>query len=164
MVPFVTSDQPPVDREPGTKVQVIPMKSFRYNPEETVTRQGRSEYVVLGGGPIGASIARTLGADKYTVHYIDDSKESADVSDHQSDPSKVQSLERANLTEASTVIVSTRSDRRNLLIAQLVRANFDVSRILVLANDPEKRDLFEKAGHDSICATTAISAAVSEAI
>lgn len=140
------------------------MKSLRYTPEETVRREGESNYVVLGGGPIGSSIARRLHADRYAVHLVDESKNSPDIPGFRGDPAKIRDLEEADLSEVSTAIVTTQSDRRNLLIAQLVRAKFDVNRIVVLTNDPEKRDLFEAAGHDAVCATTAISTAISEAI
>lgn len=141
-----------------------PMKSLRFTPEETVTREEESNYVVLGGGPIGSSIARRLHADNYTVHLVDESKKSADIPGFRGDPAKIRDLEEADLSPGSTVIVSTPSDRRNLLIAQLVRANFDVDRIVVLTNDPEKLDLFESAGHEPVCATTAISSAMAESI
>lgn len=140
------------------------MKSLRYTPDETVTREGESNYVVLGGGPIGSSVARRLHADNYTVHLVDESKESTDIPGFRGDPANVRDLEEADLSGVSTVIVSTQSDRRNLLIAQLVRANFDVARIVVLTNDPERQELFEAAGHEPVCATTAITSAIAESI
>lgn len=140
------------------------MRSLRYTPEETVRRDRGSDFVVLGGGPIGSSIARRLHADNYTVHRVDESNESTDIPGSRGNPANVRDLEEADISNASTVIIATQSDRRNLLIAQLVRANFDVDRIVVLTNDPEREELFEAAGHEPVCATTAITSAIAESI
>ena len=58
--------------------------------------------------------------------------------------------------------MATGSDSRNLLVAQLVRARFDVSDVVVLAHQPDRVGLFEAAGHDPVCATDALSAALVE--
>lgn len=140
------------------------MKSLLYKTEETVKREKGPKYVVLGGGPIGSSIARELQADEYSVHLVDDSRKPADIPGQEGDPTDLLTLQEANLTEDSTVIVATDSDRRNLLVAQLVQANFTAHRIIVLTNHPERHDLIEEAGHESISAAKVISTAVAESV
>jgi len=56
-----------------------------------------------------------------------------------------------------TVVVATRSDGRNLRVANLLRARADVGRVLVLVNSPGRVEAFSEAGHEPVCATTALS-------
>ena len=80
------------------------------------------------------------------------------------DPATIDALVDAGVATASTVIVATRSDRRNLLIAQLVRARFDVPEIITFVNDPDRVPLFAEAGHEPFCVATAIAEKFGETI
>jgi len=123
-------------------------------------------HYVLGGEHLGTAVATRLRADDHVVKVVDESydSESFDVSGFQGDPTDVHTLETAGVADASTVVVATESDSRNLLIAQHVRANFDVPRIVVLVNAPCRVHLLEDAGHEPICATTVLSDAITETI
>lgn len=63
----------------------------------------------------------------------------------------------AAVPPGSTVVVATRSDGRNLRVANLLRARADVDRVLVLVNSPGRVEAFSEAGHEPVCATTALS-------
>lgn len=119
-----------------------------------------AEHYVLGGGHIGEVLAKRLSEDGYRVALVDDSYDSSELPGQKGDPAELHTLKEAGLSDASTVLVVTQLDRRNLLIAQLVRTHFDVSRILVLSNIPERDTLFEEAGHEPVSATTALSDAI----
>ncbi|WP_257298144.1 NAD-binding protein [Haloarchaeobius sp. FL176] len=121
-------------------------------------------WYVLGGGPVGEQVARRLADIGLRVRYVDDSHESSVVPSHEADPTDVRGLETTGIGPASTVVVATRHDRRNLLVAQLVRVHFDPDRIIVLANRPSSVRLFEEAGHESVCAATVLSTGVAEAL
>lgn len=125
-------------------------------PEEATN----AEQYVLGGGDVGKGVAERLNSGGYAVAFVDESYDSSEFPGQQGDPADLQTLEEAGLADASTVIVAARRDRRNLLIAQLVSAHFDVPRTLVLANTPERSDLLVEAGHETVCATSALSDAV----
>ncbi len=128
----------------------------RNPPEDDAT----GDYYVLGGGPIGEAVAQRLRDAGNRTSIVDESYESTDIPGYQGDPADLQILKNAELTDESTIIVATRKDRQNLLIAQLVSAHFNVGRIIVVANSPDKHDLLAEAGHDPVCATTAISEAL----
>lgn len=130
-------------------------------------RSGGAEeaaYAVLGCGPVGTAVAQRLRADDHTVSLVNESHDSSELPGLRGDPTDVRALEEAGVAAVSTVVVATGSDRRNLLIAQLVRAHFDVSRIVVLANVPSRLDLLADVGHEPVCATTALSDSLVESL
>lgn len=116
-----------------------------------------SAYYVLGGRHLGSAVAQRLRADGYTVCVVDESYARSETPGLRGDPADIRTLEAAGVGPASTVVVATRSDSRNLLIAQLVRANFAVKNVIVLANLPDRLEMFTEAGHDPVCATSTLS-------
>jgi trk system potassium uptake protein TrkA len=119
-----------------------------------------AEYYVLGGGPLGVSIARRLEAEGHTVRLIDDARDPDEVSGIQADPTDVGALEADGIADASAVVVATDEDSRNLLVAQNLRARFDIPDIFVLVHVPDRCELFEEVGHEPVCATTVLSEAL----
>lgn len=118
------------------------------------------EYVVIGGGPLATSVARELDSKGHTVTVVDEALDPSELPGQRGNPEDLSTLEKSGLGSATTAIVGTRSDRRNLLIAQLARAHFDVANILVLTNTPSRNDVVESAGHTPICATTVLADAI----
>jgi trk system potassium uptake protein TrkA len=135
----------------------------RGRDEPSTATTGGSWYV-LGGGHVGEAVARYLGEAGHTASLVDDSHESSVVPSHSADPTDVRALTETGIGPGSTVVVTTDDDGANLLVAQLVRVHLDPDRIVVLANSPETVSLLEDAGHEPICATTALSLGVTEAL
>lgn len=135
-----------------------PMRPFT----RSTTEESAAEYVVLGGNHVGEAIASRLHAGGHDVVVVTDTPTSTDVRTLEGDPAELSTLVDLTLAEEATVLVATRSDARNLLVAQLVRANFDVPRTFVLTNRPDRADSVDAAGHEPICATSAIADAVVE--
>jgi len=133
------------------------MKPNRLRRDDPPGEETGITYCVLGGGHLGAAIVRRLREDGHTVVLVDESNELSETPVLRGDPTDVRVLEEAEVAAASTVIVATESDSRNLLIAQLVRVHFDVPEIVVVANVPERLDLIAEAGHEPVCATSALS-------
>lgn len=115
------------------------------------------EYYVLGGNHLGASVARRLEAEGHTVRLIDDGHEPDDVSTVNADPTDLAALESAGMADAATVVVATPKDSQNFLLAQKLNARFDIPRIYVLVHTPDRRDLFEDAGHQTVCTTSLLT-------
>lgn len=144
----------------GLERHVMPTNIFTQKDETTHENQT----YILGSGPVGVAVARRLRANGHTVRVIDDSIELSEVPAERGDPTNVDLLADVGVDNASTVVVATRSDRRNLLVAQLVSTHFDVPRTIVLANEPPRLSLFEAAGHEPVCATTVLSEALLEEV
>lgn len=115
---------------------------------------------VLGGDHLGTAIARRFRADGHAVTVVDDAAVPTDLASVRGDPADASTLADIDANAASVVVAATASDATNLLVAQLVRTHLDVPRVLVVANRPETVDVLAAAGHDPVCATTAIADAV----
>lgn len=132
--------------------------------DDRPTDREKSTYYVLGGKHLGSAVARRLRADGHPVRVVNESYDRSDTLGVRGDPTDVRTLEAAGVATASTVVVATESDSRNLLIAQLVRACFDVTNIIMLTNIPDRLDVFREAGHEPVCATSALSDALADTI
>jgi trk system potassium uptake protein TrkA len=119
-----------------------------------------AEYVVLGAGGVGVSIANGLRAAGHTVRLVGEQQSSTGLPGVAGAPDDRRVLERAGLTERSTVVVATPRDRRNLLVAGLVRSRFEVADCLVLVNAPDRMDAVAAADLEGFCVTSELSAAV----
>ncbi|MFB6280804.1 MAG: NAD-binding protein [Haloferacaceae archaeon] len=122
---------------------------------------GEANVYVLGGGSTGVAVARRLRAEDRSVALIDAASASATgVPTRRADPTDPAALADAGVEDAPTVVVATPSDSRNLLVAQLAVARFDVDRVVVRANCPTRRRALADAGHDTVCGTTAVADAM----
>jgi trk system potassium uptake protein TrkA len=137
------------------------MQSNPTADDRSIGGGGNVSYV-LGGGRLGVAVARRLRTDGHEVELIDESNDPSEIPGRRGDPADVRVLEEAGVSDTSTVVVATRSDRRNFLIAQLVRANFDAARVVVLANTPDRYELIASAGHDPVCATSVLTDELAE--
>ncbi|MFC6951537.1 NAD(P)-binding protein [Halorubellus litoreus] len=118
------------------------------------------DHHVLGGGHVGDAIADRLRTDGQVVARVDEAAVTTDGSSVRGDPADAATLSTAELTDADAVVVATGSDARNLLVAQQVRAHFDVERVVVLTHHPERVTSMAAAGHEPVCVTTAVADAV----
>lgn len=133
-----------------------PMSPFSRSTNE----ESSVDYVVLGGNHVGEAVARRLQAAGHAVRVVTEAPRETALPSVDGDPAELSTLEEAAVADAGIVVVATDTDARNLLVAQLVRANFDVPHVYVLTNQPDRVDTVDDAGHEPICATSAIADAV----
>lgn len=142
---------------PPHPMTLNPLRSTRSDHPEA---DAAAEYYVLGGSHLGVAVAEGLRAAGHAPTIVDKSYAASDIPGLGEDPADLETLRAVDPPADSTVVVATSHDRRNLLIAQQVRAHFGVDSTLVLANTPDGYEVLEAAGHDPICATTALSEAL----
>ena len=123
-------------------------------PGDPGTATDEQPYYVLGGRAVGRSLARRLRAEGRDVELLDGTDEPDSGTDAAVESDAAAT---AAVPPGSTVVVATRSDGRNLRVASLLRARADVDRVLVLVNSPGRVEAFSEAGHEPVCATTALS-------
>lgn len=138
--------------------------STSFNENDPPEHIAAVTHYILGDDNTGIAIAEQLQANGHQVATVNEGLSSPTVPTIDGDPSSVAVLSEAGIEPASTVIVATRSDRRNLLIAQLVRARFDVSCVVPLVHDPDRFSAFDEAGHKPLCVSTVLSEAVEEVV
>ncbi|MFC7026528.1 potassium transporter [Halomicroarcula sp. GCM10025324] len=60
-------------------------------------------------------------------------------------------------TDAAAAVVALRSDRRALLVTQLLRTQFDIDSVVVLLNDPQRRDAIADLASAVVCGSTCLA-------
>lgn len=138
------------------------MTTTRPTPDSQSDDVREPTHVVLGGCPLAYEITKRLRADGHAAVVVREGHDDPSVPGVDGQPTDAAALAAAGAETATTVIAATRSDRRNLMAAQLARARFGVPRTVVLVNDPRRREALTAAGHESICVAAALSDSVAE--
>jgi len=149
----------PDDRDAPTKETIHP-EPTRCTTTEPTIGDPPPEYFVLGGNHLGTAIARRLQAEGHAVALVDETHVPDDVPGLCGDPTDVEVLETARVEEASTVVVATSRDSRNLLVAQHLRSQFEVSEVIVLVHTPDRCETLADTGHEPVCVTSVLSNAL----
>lgn len=115
---------------------------------------------VVGGGLVGREVATRLLADGEPVTLVDpdpptDPPQGLLV--HEARVPDAETLNDAGLGDADVVVVLGTDDARNLLVAQLARVRFDVDRVIVRVNDPDREPAFDRPGVETVDTSTAIA-------
>ncbi|GAA0470835.1 NAD-binding protein [Halococcus dombrowskii] len=125
-----------------------------------------SETLVVGGdGTVGETLARRLVHGSAVVLFIGEDEHaveratSAGVDARLADPSETATLDGEAIEAMGTAIVASRTDRRNLLVAQLLGLR-RTERVIALVNDPRNVDAFAAAGIEPVCAATTLASAL----
>lgn len=108
--------------------------------------------MTVGGGRVGAALARRLSDDGHDVVVIElrpdrvlDLARSSPVQVVTGDGTDPDVLEAAGIRMVDVLAVVTGDDARNLVIAALARAEFSVPRTIARIVDPQHAWLFDEA-------------------
>ncbi len=125
--------------------------------------------IVVGGKKIGYYLAKKLRQDKHTVSLIEKDKETCklitkelDILVINGDWCSLSSLEAAGAERADVVAAVTESDEDNLVICQLAKETFHLSRTVALVNDSKNEHIFNELGVDVPVNSTGIIAKIIE--
>lgn len=66
--------------------------------------------------------------------------------------------------DATVAVVALQRDRQTLLVAQLLRTQFKIDDIVVLLNDPDRREAFDHIATSIVCVSTCLSVELRDAI
>lgn len=126
--------------------------------------------LVVGGGKVGHSLARTLAQKGYDAALVEKDEDIAKkiaenleqvlvIAGDGCDPAR---LEDAGIARAQVVAAVTGDDEDNLIICQLSRDTFGVPRVIARVNNPSNEITFKKLGIDTVSSTTIISKLIEE--
>ncbi len=121
--------------------------------------------IIVGGFHKAIALSNSLIKKNYNVTVINNDYQNClsmaeieDVAVINGDGTKPYVLEDANAQNADIVIALTQRDDDNLVVCQLCKKKFNVSRTVSLVNDPKKTEFFYQMGIDSVvCAVNAIA-------
>lgn len=128
--------------------------------------------IIVGGGHIGYFLTKKLAGDKHVVALIEKDKaicdkiaQELDVLVINGDASDLPILENAGITRADVVASVTGNDADNLIISQIAKERFKVSRTVARVNDSKNEHLFVELGVDvPVDATTIIAKIIEEEV
>lgn len=111
--------------------------------------------IVVGGGKVGFYLTKTLLAENYEVLLIERSVDKVERFVEQfgaiviaGDGAEAQTLKAAGAARADVVIAVTGEDEDNLVICQIAKQKFHVSKTIARVNNPKNEHLFKTLGID----------------
>ncbi|HDT12773.1 MAG TPA: TrkA family potassium uptake protein [Candidatus Aminicenantes bacterium] len=117
--------------------------------------------IIVGCGRLGGFLANRLSRGGHSIVVIDNKmaafdKLSSDFSGFkiEGDATEAAVLENARVDKADALIAATREDNANLMIAQVARKVFGVSKVVARVFDPSREEIYQDLGIDTICPTT----------
>ena len=109
--------------------------------------------LIVGAGKVGWNLARELLGKRHEVTVIEAAQgryqkveEELEHSVLYGDGSELWVLERAGIERADLVIAVTGDDEDNILISQVAREKYGVSRVVARCNNPRNLEHFELLG------------------
>lgn len=121
--------------------------------------------IIVGGGKVGYYLLKTLLERKHKVVLIERDKdvcsriaEDIEAEIILGDGTDLDVLKDADINEAEVVAAVTGKDEENLVICQIAKASFDISKTIARVNNPKNRSLFKALGVDTtVCSTEVIA-------
>lgn len=121
--------------------------------------------IVVGGGKVGYYLMKTLRHKKYDVTLIEKDKDRCNKIAEElggqiicGDGSDIDVLKDADIEDAEVVAAVTGKDEENLVVCQMAKVNFNVTKTIARINNPKNRGIFKALGVDNtVCSTEVIA-------
>ena len=119
--------------------------------------------IVVGGGNVGYYLTKDLVSAGHEVLLLEKDRgrvarlaeELGEVA-MQGDGCEVRMMEEAGFSRADVIVAVTGDDEDNLVICQMAKQKFDVSRTIARVNSPTNEAIFSKLGIDTTVSSTRI--------
>src|SRR5918911_467721 len=110
--------------------------------------------IVVGGGKVGVSVARTLLAANHEIGIVEQDRLRWERLDEEfehravyGDGTELFVLERAGIARPPDIVVAvTGDDEDNIIICQLAREKYEVPKVVARVNDPRNQVHFDLLG------------------
>lgn len=121
--------------------------------------------IIIGGGKIGYYLLKTLKERKYDVVLIERDKyicqtiaEDIDANIICGDGTDIDVLKDAGIDEAEVIAAVTGTDEENLVICQIAKSSFNITKTITRVNNPKNMAMFKALGVDkTVCSTEVIA-------
>ena len=111
--------------------------------------------IIVGAGRVGTAIARRLLENEQEITVVErDLARCAALEDEigsvvvEGDAAEFNVLSKAGAARADTLIATGRRDHQNLVVCQMAKHLFSVSRVMSVVNVSEHIELFDRLGID----------------
>lgn len=122
------------------------------------------QVVIVGCGKTGIKLARKLSNLNNDVTIIESDKEVANRVSKEFDGKIINGLEfdknileNAGVMQADVVVVTTESDNKNIIVAQVLNKIFEIKNIILSLQNPALAQIYEDSCLEIICPTNIIS-------
>jgi trk system potassium uptake protein len=121
--------------------------------------------LIAGGGKAGANVMRTLLRNGHEATLIDQDRDRFERLEHEfehqvmlGDATELFVLEKAGIKRPPDLVLAlTGDDEDNMVIAQLAKEKYGVSKVIARVNDPRNQTHFDLLGiSPTVCATSSI--------
>jgi trk system potassium uptake protein TrkA len=124
-------------------------------------REGGMYVIVVGGGKVGYYLTKSLLEEGHEVLVIErEVTKCASLADElgvnvmHGDGCEACVMEDAGMNRADVVVAVTGDDEDNLVVCQVAKHRFDVSRTIARINNPKNEKIFRKLGIDVTVSST----------
>ncbi|MFN4227308.1 MAG: potassium channel family protein [Candidatus Ratteibacteria bacterium] len=125
--------------------------------------------IIIGCGKIGAYLAKLLDKD-HNVVVIDKEEKSFDkLGDFNGsifigDGLDIDVLKEAGIEKADAIAVVTSNDNANIVIGQIAKKKFNISKTIIRISDPEKEEICKYLGIETINTTSIIASLLKDGL
>lgn len=121
--------------------------------------------IITGGGKIGANVSRSLLQMGHECTLIEQGRQRFARLEAEfgqvvllGDATEINVLEQAGIARPPDLVLAvTGDDEDNLIVSQIAREGFGVTRVIARVNDPRNQEHFDLLGiTQTVCATTSI--------
>lgn len=116
--------------------------------------------VIMGCGRLGANLADYLYEQGHEVIVVDSDEDALRKLSASyggltfiSDATELETFDKLEIDEQTTMIVVTDSDNTNILISQVAREVYHVKTIICRLYDPQRECVYDEFHIDTICPT-----------
>jgi trk system potassium uptake protein TrkA len=121
--------------------------------------------LIIGGGKVGYFLLKTMAERGYSVTLIERDErrcreiaEDIDAEIICGDGTEIDVLRDAGIEESNIVAAVTGTDEENLVICEIAKVSFVVSRTIARVNNPKNIAIFKALGVDkTVCSTEVIA-------
>lgn len=128
-----------------------------------MSRMSPMYVIVVGGGKVGYHLGKALVQEGHEVLVIEKDRKTAELLADElgeivvhADGCETRSMTEAGMGRANVVAAVTGDDEDNLVICQMAKRKFGVSRTIARVNDPKNEELFRELGIDQTVSSTRI--------
>ncbi|MCM8768019.1 MAG: TrkA family potassium uptake protein [Candidatus Omnitrophica bacterium] len=125
--------------------------------------------IIIGCGKIGAYLAKLLDKDHNVVVVDKEEKSFEKLRDFNGsifvgDGLDIDVLKEAGIEKADAIAVVTSNDNANIVIGQIAKKKFNISKVIIRISDPEKEEICEYLGIETINTTSIIASLLKDGL